>query len=300
MCSDRIIESFLLFDVMLSCLQEQEEFWTICFSRMKLTKISSILVAAGKRGVIRVIDLTRMKCEHSFIGHTGSIHEVKVSPSDASLLLSAGNDRSIRLWSIDTLMCVAVFSGHRAQVLTVDFNASGDRFLSGSVDNSVRIWNLPTSEIERAKGATCTGPHKVYEADFSTLAIHENYVDSAHWFGDLIFSKSSGSNSQKIVCWQPLQDGSARFLHDFPTQNCKNWSMRFNLSYDHTMMALGTDNGKTYVWDLNKPNPTDIKGIRLPNTYSTSSIRQTAFSRDGKVLICGAEDGTILRWDRVE
>lgn len=263
-----------------------------------------------------MIDATSLICVHSFVGHTAAVNELKISPANTSLLLSASEDHSIRLWYITARVCVAVFGGpggHRDQVISIDFNPNGKCFVSGSMDHSMRIWDLTQPEVERvieraAINDQSFATHRVYEADFLTRNIHANYIDCVHWHGDLILSKSS-SDPMAIVCWQPIRSldathrshtDSATILHEFEAKMCDYWFMRFSLSFDRTMMALGTIDGRMFVWNLDNSDPKAIVPITLSHTRAKAVMRQPAFSRDGNVLICGADDGTILRWDRVE
>lgn len=63
-------------------------------------------------------------------------------------------------------------------------------------------------------------------------------------------------------------------------------------------MALGNQCGKVFLWDINTSDPTLIRAATLSHPKCTSPIRQTTFSRDGSILICVTDDGTIFRWDR--
>lgn len=69
------------------------------------------------------------------------------------------------------------------------------------------------------------------------------------------------------------------------------------MDYWKKILALGNQNGKTYVYDLSVDDPTAIKSTILTHAKCNSAVRQTALSRDGKVLICVCDDATIWRWD---
>ena len=62
-------------------------------------------------------------------------------------------------------------------------------------------------------------------------------------------------------------------------------------------LALGNQSGKTYVYDLTATDLSTTKATVLSHPKCTTAIRQTALSRDGKVLICVCDDATIWRWD---
>lgn len=65
------------------------------------------------------------------------------------------------------------------------------------------------------------------------------------------------------------------------------------------ILALGNQVGRTFVWDLDVMDPTRSQYTILSHPKCTTAIRQTALSRDGSVLLCVCDDGTIWRWDKI-
>lgn len=65
-------------------------------------------------------------------------------------------------------------------------------------------------------------------------------------------------------------------------------------------MAVGNQLGRTYVWDLDIGDPSQARCSTLTHPKCVAPIRQTAFSRNGNILITVCDDATIWRWDRVE
>lgn len=66
------------------------------------------------------------------------------------------------------------------------------------------------------------------------------------------------------------------------------------------VMAVGNQLGRTYVWDLDIGDPSQARCSTLTHPKCVAPIRQTAFSRNGNILITVCDDATIWRWDRVE
>lgn len=81
-------------------------------------------------------------------GHTDCIRAV-VGLEDGSLL-SASNDASIRHWS-DTYDCLREFPGHSNYIYTIALNpALGDVFVTGSEDNTIRLWSVSKGALGEA------------------------------------------------------------------------------------------------------------------------------------------------------
>ena len=106
-----------------------------------------LLLAGGKRGVLRVIDPKLGGLSWTARGHGGSINDIAVHPSRPGLALTASRDQSVRLWNLESRCCVAQFAGgdgaHVAEVLSVDWHPLDPFvFASSGYDSSVKVWSL--------------------------------------------------------------------------------------------------------------------------------------------------------------
>ena len=97
--------------------------------------------------------------------------------------------------------------------------------------------------------------------------LHRNYVDCVCFLGDCILSKSCAN---KIHLWKPhLEETSndqtplcqcvlaivswgrsPRKMHRFDYDGGELWFLRFGLDPQGQFLAVGTQNGVIYVWDL--------------------------------------------------
>lgn len=170
-----------------------------------------VVVAGGKRGILKVLS-TQSELQVGIMhGHGGDIHELKTHPIDDGLVVSASKDLSVRLWNIRSLTCVAIFGGeqgHRRDVLSLDIHTLGNCMVSSSLDTCIKIWNLRSPKLlDVIKRSDEPQPgHKAFKVHleqiplYSTTQIHAGYVDSVRWVGDCILSKSTNN---RIVLWMP-------------------------------------------------------------------------------------------------
>mmetsp|Transcript_2279 Transcript_2279/g.4618 ORF Transcript_2279/g.4618 Transcript_2279/m.4618 type:complete len:377 (+) Transcript_2279:73-1203(+) len=296
----RVLQAF--FDENIS-----ESFFSCVFS-IDEEDHTPLLAIAGLTGLIKIIDLSIGRMVKALYGHGNSVNDLKIHPQYPCLVLSASKDESVRLWNMKTSVVVLIFAGsggHRNEVLSVDFHPSASwSFLSCGMDNSVKIWDF--SDYEELVLSSMTWdtdkngsfPTKYKQLpQFSTTRAHSNYVDCVRWLGDLILSKSV---TNQIVLWMPEDDykrpkDDIRLIQDYNFPDADIWFIRFALDVSMERLAVGNRQGKVFVWEANSSPPNLIARLEHPNMRLP--IRQTAFSYDGKTIVCCCEDGSIVRWD---
>ncbi|KAL5230736.1 hypothetical protein ABZP36_029512 [Zizania latifolia] len=287
---------------------ETESFYTVSWACD--TDGTPLLVAAGKSGVIRIINCATEKIHKTLVGHGKAINEIKAQALKPSLIISASKDESIRLWNVHTgifILCFAGNEGHRNEVLSVDFHPSDIyRFASCGMDNTVRIWSMKEfwPYIEKSYSWTDNPskfPTKYVQFPVMVAAVHSNYVDCTRWLGDFILSKSV---ENEILLWEPIikeeSPGESRVdvLQKYPVADCNIWFIKFSCDFHFNQLAIGNREGKVYVWEVQASPPVLI--TRLSNPQLKSPIRQTAVSFDGSTILAGSDDGNIWRWDEVD
>jgi len=138
-------------------------------------------------------------------------------PDRPHILFSVSKDQSARIWNFKTDVLVAVFGGdggHRDEILGLDIHMNGDRMITCSMDNSIKIWNLADPKLTEALAASekfwaapMGKPFKsvyIHYPVFSTSAVHKNYVDCVRYVGDLVLSKST---ENVLTLWKPGDPG---------------------------------------------------------------------------------------------
>ena len=95
-------------------------------------------------------EINQIKCY--FAGHREAVSCVSFSPN-CQRVLAGGNgvigyrkspeDNSVRLWDVASGAELCCFEGHSAGVICLAFSPDGHYALSGSVDTTIRLWQLP-------------------------------------------------------------------------------------------------------------------------------------------------------------
>ncbi|KAI0566554.1 Polycomb protein EED [Gracilaria domingensis] len=249
-----------------------EQFYCVAWTFNVTGKHEYWVCAAGRKGIIRVIDVQNFRLCDSLTGHGDAINDIKVHPQDPALVITASKDESLRLWNLRTGATCAIFcglKGHRGEVVHVDFSQDGSRFASCGIDNSVRLWDFYDNEdvvrgikeSHKAADLGATDPH-IYTDEtgtrrkikvpisqfpyFVTRKVHRHYVDCVIWVGELLLSKSVHN---RMILWEPEKDRESlaspateyTLLEEYVLDVCSVWFIRFAMDRFRRLVACGND-----------------------------------------------------------
>lgn len=198
-----------LFEEEITFSDKSEEYYCLSQSILNISGESrKILAVGGTKAIIKILDLSSKKEHTSLIGHRNEIYDLKFHPKQKNILLSASKDYSVRIWNVKNGLQIAILAGpkgHSAEVLAVSWHLSGDYFVSSSIDNSVKVWEInaeikekivQSNHIDVLKKQKLKGKSHTLNDDLSEQ-LQENYLLKNSNFNNMHTSDYNNFNLQK-------------------------------------------------------------------------------------------------------
>jgi WD40 repeat protein len=160
--------------------------------------------------------------------------------------------------------------GHESWVMSVAFSPDGTRIVSGSADNTLRLWDAQT-------GQPLGQPLKGHESWVMSIAFSPD--------GTRIVS---GSEDKTLRLWdaktgQPLGQ---------PLTGHESTVMSVAFSPDGTRIVSGSEDKTLRLWDAKTGQP-----LGQPLKGHESWVMSVTFSPDGTRIVSGSDDNTLRLWD---
>ena len=233
-----------------------------------------VIATASDEGTAKLWDL-QGNCLKTFTGHGNSVNCVSFSPNQEEIA-TASKDGSAKLWDFDG-HCLQTFTGHSDSVSSVCFSPIQDAIATASSDRTAKLWDLHGNCL-------------------ITFAGHEDSVNSISFSptGNAIATASSDKTAK-------LWDLQGNCLITFTGHNDSVWSVSFSPNGD--TIATASQDGTAKLWDLQGNLLADFSGYKgnllkgeADFVELKSPIYSICFSRDGKFLITGSQDGKVRFW----
>lgn len=161
------------------------------------------------------------------------------------------------------------FEGHTDWVFGVAFHPDGSYLASGSLDRTVKLWNVSTGK--------CVHLQREHAIGVSTVAFSPDRR---------IFA--SGSADQTVKLWDVSTGQCLMTLHGH-----SNSVRSIAFSPDGRTLASGSLDGTVKLWDVQT-------GECFKTLEDTSAVLSVAFaSTESKILATGGEDRTVKLWDAI-
>lgn len=270
---------------------------------------------------------------HSLAGHREYVRCIAFS-LDGKWLASGSGDCTVRLWDVATGSTLRELEGHTALVEGVAFSPDGKRLASASEDGSVRLWDVATGSAVQTLGDAFWSSTKslilervVYRVAFSPDG---KRLASGQWNGmvrlwdvatgsalqtlendgyvsDVAFSPdgkrlASASGEGIIKLWEVAERVRESALQTLEGHD--RFVGKVTFSPESKRLASAGADGTIRLWDVETGAmlqifKDDIIGPWEPfiGIRTTVTVKDVAFSVDGKQLASASENGTIRRWD---
>ncbi len=258
--------------------------WSAAFSPDE-----SQIVTASQDGTAIVWNTQTGELLHEFTGHKGPVYTAAFAP-DGKSVVSGGYDDRVLMWNPNdakkpniaelvtgsNTIAPAKFralDGHSAPVHTVAFSRDGKLVLSGSNDNSIKLWDFKSGKL------------------IKTLRGHAGWVDCAVFSpdGDSVLS---GSHDADIKLWSIKGYEEVRVLQGRLLAGHQDAVLSVACSRDGKRVVTSSRDRTAKLWDVASGDL--LQTFEEGHEYLASTA---AFFPDGKRLLTAGADNTTRIWD---
>jgi polycomb protein EED len=234
------------------------------------------------------------------IGHKNDINDLKFLIKHPNILLSASSDSTVRVWDIKIKKMLCIYGGplgHPSHVLTVDFHFSEKFIASAGFDQVVMFWDIDFVFQKYNNEEQTFKKCLLKERPFFETFIHQNYIDTVKFMGDLVLSKSTNG---VILLWKPMfndeKDHHFIIKKLFYTSS-KIWYVKFHLNLVENLLFIG-DVGGLYIFNLNNHKYSnaampDITAQIGSKSKSDILFRCVIYDNVRNLVITGKDDGKL-------
>lgn len=259
----------------------------------------SLLASGSQDRTIKLWDMQR-RTLRATIAHSNGIRDLLFLPH--SSIVAGGDDGALTFWDVNSRRVLKTLAGHEGWVRSLSVSPDGTFIASGSMDRSIRLWNIMSEEEQ----LTFTG--KTF-ASVNSVSFASDGQAAAWSAGDYLLFKRSPSTLRKwhvpdiigvslspdgqfLASWQKYGTMTFRKAASgeiFATRKERGVSL-LSFSADSRLLALGYRDGAIMLWNM--PDLT----LRQRLSGHHASISSLTFSADGKWLASHSRDKTVKLW----
>mmetsp|Transcript_3361 Transcript_3361/g.3330 ORF Transcript_3361/g.3330 Transcript_3361/m.3330 type:complete len:315 (-) Transcript_3361:189-1133(-) len=211
-------------------------------------------------------------------GHGGWVTAIATTPEDPNMILSSSRDKTVIVWTLtreDQNYGYARRSlrGHNHFVSDVVISSDGQFALTGSWDNTLRLWDI--------NSGVCTRRFVGHTKDVLSVAFSADNRQIV-----------SGSRDRTVKLWNTLGECKYTIVEDGHTEwvSC----VRFSPSPAAPVIVSAGWDRLVKVWNLSNCK------LRTNLAGHTGYLDTVTVSPDGSLCASGGKDGVAMLWDLTE
>ncbi|KAF8199651.1 WD40-repeat-containing domain protein [Pholiota molesta] len=218
--------------------------------------------------------------------------------NSAIIYASTKEDDTIRYHSLHDNKYLQYFRGHKGKVVSLEVSPIDDGFMSGSVDKTVRLWDLRTPTCRGLLSLPCP-PIVAYDSTGMVFAVAVGNFSRILLYDQANFDKAPFLTIE-------LEDRTLS-KDSFPPRPIFITSMSF--SSDGKYLLLGCSGNAHYILDAFEGNliakleghiGLERKNMNVPPLIEPSkgiSGEEVSWTPDSKYVLGGSLDGRVFVWD---
>ncbi|XP_070558836.1 WD repeat-containing protein 82-like [Ptychodera flava] len=237
------------------------------------------LVSSSDDDSIVIYDCQEGKPKRTLFSKKYGVDLIRYTHAANTVVYSSNKiDDTIRYLSLHDNKYIRYFHGHTKKVVSLSMSPVDDTFLSGSLDKTIRLWDL--------RSPNCQG----------LMHLQGRPVCSFDPEG-LIFGAGINSEMIKLYDLRSFDKGPFTTFRLQADRDCDWTGLKF--SADGKMVLISTNGAVIRLIDAFTGNPLQTfmghmnsKGLVLEASFSPDSQFVIAGSQDGKVHVWNAENGS--------
>lgn len=231
------------------------------------TTEDSMVIVFTPRAIFKVRPVTRSNA--AIAGHGSTILCCQFAPNDSGRMCSGAGDSTARIWDCNTQTPFKTLEGHTSWVLCVSYSPCGSMIATGSMDNTIRLWDAET-------GKALGGP----------LLGHSKWISSIAWEPLHLVDEGnkprlcSGSKDNTVKIWDTTRRVCQLTLSGHTNSvSCVKWSgsnILYSASHDKTIKAWDVSANGKCIQTL-KSHAHWVNHLSISTDYA---LRKGAFDHD--------------------